>query len=77
MLLYNYIKLAWRNLAKRKLYSFINIGGLAAGLCVCMLIILYVAHELSYDRFHKDSHRIFSLLERMKMEKDTIQFDRF
>jgi putative ABC transport system permease protein len=77
MLLYNYIKLAWRNLAKRKLYSFINIGGLAAGLCVCMLIMLYVAHELSYDRFHKDSHRIFSLLERMKMEKDTIQFDRF
>lgn len=77
MLLYNYIKLAWRNLAKRKLYSFINIGGLAAGLCVCMLIMLYVAHELSYDRFHKDSNRIFSLLERIKMEKDTIQFDRF
>lgn len=77
MLLYNYIKLAWRNLAKRKLYSFINIGGLAAGLCVCMLIMLYVAHELSYDRFHKDSNRIFSLLEKIKMEKDTIQFDRF
>lgn len=77
MLLFNYIKLAWRNLAKRKLYSFINIGGLAAGWCVCMLIMLYVAHELSYDRFHKDSHRIFSLLEKIKMEKDTIQFERF
>jgi putative ABC transport system permease protein len=77
MLLYNYIKLAWRNLSKRKLYSFINIGGLAAGLCVCMLIMLYVAHELSYDRFHKDSDRIFSLLEKIKMEKDTIQFDHF
>ncbi|SEW06146.1 ABC transporter permease [Chitinophaga arvensicola] len=77
MLLLNYIKLAWRNLGKRKLYSFINIGGLAAGLCVCMLIMLYVAHELSYDRFHKDSARIFSLLERIKMENDTIQMDRF
>jgi len=77
VLLYNYIKLAWRNLGKRKLYSAINIGGLAAGLCVCMLIMLYVAHELSYDRFHKDSNRIFSLLEKIKMEKDTIQFERF
>ncbi|PSL49068.1 putative ABC transport system permease protein [Chitinophaga niastensis] len=77
MLFYNYIKLAWRNLSKRKLYSVINIGGLAAGLCVCMLIMLYVAHELSYDRFHKDAPRIFSLLERIKMQNDTIQFDRF
>lgn len=77
MLFLNYIKLAWRNLGKRKLYSFINIGGLAAGLCVCMLIMLYVAHELSYDRFHKDSDRIFSLLERIKLENDTIQIERF
>lgn len=77
MLFLNYIKLAWRNLGKRKLYSFINIGGLAAGLCVCMLIMLYVAHELSYDRFHKDSDRIFSLLEKIKLENDTIRIERF
>ncbi|NLR78718.1 ABC transporter permease [Chitinophaga eiseniae] len=77
MLLFNYIKLTWRNICKRKLYSIINIGGLAAGLCVCMLIMLYVAHELSYDRFHKDSSRIFSLVQRMKMEHDTLQLDCF
>ncbi|MET3874977.1 ABC transporter permease [Chitinophaga sp. OAE865] len=77
MLLLNYIKLAWRNLVKRKLYSFINIGGLAAGLCACMLIMLYVAHELSYDRFHKDSDRIYSLMEKIKLEKDTMQIERF
>lgn len=77
MLLLNYIKLAWRNLVKRKLYSFINIGGLAAGLCACMLIMLYVAHELSYDRFHKDSDRIYSLMEKIRLDKDTMQIERF
>ncbi|MDB5116586.1 MAG: hypothetical protein JWQ79_2078 [Mucilaginibacter sp.] len=56
----NYIKIAWRNLIRHKLYSFINIAGLATGLAVCMLIMLYVAHEMSYDRFHKNAGRIFS-----------------
>ncbi|MEC5147557.1 ABC transporter permease [Chitinophaga sp. 212800010-3] len=77
MLLFNYIKLAWRNLIKSKLYSFINIGGLAAGLCVCMLIMLYVAHEYSYDRFHKDKDRIFALYQRIKLSNDTLQIDHF
>ncbi len=54
----NYIKIAWRNLTKQKLYSFINISGLAAGLAVCMMIMMYVAHEMSYDRFHKNADHI-------------------
>jgi putative ABC transport system permease protein len=56
----NYIKIAWRNLTKQKLYSLINISGLAVGLAVCIMIMLYVAHETSYDRFHKNADRIFS-----------------
>jgi len=55
----NYIKIAWRNLIKQKLYSLINISGLAVGLAVCMMIMMYVAHEMSYDRFHKNADRIF------------------
>ena len=54
----NYLKIAWRNLMRQKLYSLINITGLATGLAVCMLIMLYVAHEHSYDRFHKNADRI-------------------
>ncbi|WP_143308246.1 ABC transporter permease [Chitinophaga vietnamensis] len=77
MLLKNYIKLAWRNLLKRKLYSAINIGGLAAGLCICMLIMLYVLHERSYDQFHADSRRIYSLLQKVKVNKDSIQMNSF
>lgn len=55
----NYIKIALRNLRKYKGYSLINILGLAVGIAVCMLIFRYVSHELSYDRYHSKSERIF------------------
>ncbi|HXB91336.1 MAG TPA: FtsX-like permease family protein [Puia sp.] len=55
----NYLRIAVRNLFRNKLYSAINIGGLAVGLAVCMTILLYVVHEHSYDRFHHDAQRIF------------------
>jgi putative ABC transport system permease protein len=55
----NYLKIAWRNLVRQKLFSLINISGLAVGLSVCMLIMIYVAHEHSYDRFHKNADKIF------------------
>jgi len=54
----NYFKIAWRNLVRQKLFSLINISGLAVGLAVCMLIMIYVAHEHSFDRFHKNADRI-------------------
>ncbi|MDB4918522.1 ABC transporter permease [Mucilaginibacter sp.] len=56
----NYIKIAWRNLVKQRLFSLINIIGLAVGLAVCMMIMMYVAHEISYDRFHANADRIYS-----------------
>lgn len=56
----NYLKIAWRNLLNQRLFSIINIGGLAIGLAVCMMIMMYVAHEMSYDRFHTNADRIFS-----------------
>jgi putative ABC transport system permease protein len=66
-MLKNYIKIAWRNLIRQKLYSLINISGLAVGLAVCMLIMLYVAHEHSYDRFHKNGKRIYTLHATIKI----------
>ena len=53
----NYITIAWRNLFRNKIYSLINISGLALGLTVCMLILLYIGHEYSYDSFHENSDR--------------------
>ncbi|HTJ11714.1 MAG TPA: ABC transporter permease [Dinghuibacter sp.] len=55
----NYLTSAWRALLKSPLYSAINIGGLSTGLAACMLILLYVTHEHSYDRFHRDSDRLY------------------
>ncbi len=55
----NFLTLAVRNLLKRKLYSFINIFGLAIGVAVCLVILKYVDFELSYDSFNKDASRIY------------------
>lgn len=63
----NYLKIAIRNLARRKAYSLINIGGLAAGLGCCMVILLYVANEASYDRYHRDVDRLYRVLEYRKV----------
>ncbi|MDX1672745.1 MAG: hypothetical protein R3211_10420, partial [Balneolaceae bacterium] len=55
----NFFKTAYRNLSRKKGYSLINLLGLALGLASCLLILLYVQHELSYDRFHPNADRIY------------------
>lgn len=60
-MLRNYIKTAWRNLLHNKFYSAINIAGLAIGLAVGMLILLWVQDELSFDKFHKQVNDIYRL----------------
>ncbi len=57
----NYFKIAWRNLMKNKVFSFINIFGLSIGLICCMLITLYLLNETSYDRYHKNADNIYQL----------------
>ncbi|MFW5721181.1 MAG: ABC transporter permease, partial [Bacteroidota bacterium] len=55
----NYIRTAWRNIIREKGYTFINIAGLSIGIASCILILLFVNDELSYDRFHKNSESIY------------------
>ena len=55
----NYFKIAVRNLLKYKSFSFINITGLAVGIASCVLILLFVQDELSYDQYHEKSDRIY------------------
>ncbi|MDQ2656218.1 MAG: ABC transporter permease [Bacteroidota bacterium] len=55
----SHLVLAIRNLLKRKLYSFINIFGLAIGVAVCLVILKFVDFELSYDSFHKNAENIY------------------
>ena len=58
----NYIKIAFRNLVRFKAYSAINITGLAIGMACCILILLYVYDEMSYDHFNKNSDRIYRIV---------------
>lgn len=55
----NYLRLGWRNILRQKLYSGINIGGLALGLAVGILLLIWVQDELSYDKFHKNGEQIY------------------
>lgn len=57
----NYIKTAWRNLAKNKVFSFINVFGLAVGLACCMFIAAYLYSELTYDTYSVNSNQLYRL----------------
>ncbi|PWU24279.1 hypothetical protein C5B42_00165, partial [Candidatus Cerribacteria bacterium 'Amazon FNV 2010 28 9'] len=57
----NYLKTAWRNLSKSRFYTLINIGGLAVGLTIGILLLLWIQDEFSYDSFHKKATRIYKL----------------
>jgi putative ABC transport system permease protein len=57
----NYLLIAWRNLRKNKVFSLINILGLAFGLTCFLLIAMWVQDELSYDRFHRNAARMYRL----------------
>ena len=65
-MLRNYVKTAFRNLWKNKGFSAINILGLAIGLATCLLILIYVADELSYDRWNAGADRIYRLDNEVK-----------
>jgi len=59
----NNLKIAWRTLLKQKMYSSIKIGGFAIGIAACLLITLYIRHELSYDQHFEEKDRIFRLVK--------------
>lgn len=59
----NYFKIAWRNIRNQKLYALINIFGLATGIACCLLILLHVQDELSFDAFHEKADRIYRVVE--------------
>lgn len=68
----NYLKIAWRNLLRNKLYSFITISGLSIGLAVCIQIVLYLGHEYSYDKFHGNIDDIYRVETKIKFGNDPI-----
>jgi len=67
----NYIKIAWRNLLKHKSYSLINISGLTIGMSLSLLIAVLVMWEISYDKFHENTDRLYRITELLFHENYT------
>ena len=61
-MLKNYLKIALRNFQRHIGYSLINTAGFAIGMAVCLLILIYVRHELSFDTYHKDGDRLYRIV---------------
>jgi putative ABC transport system permease protein len=62
----NYLKIAFRNLIRHKGFSFLNITGLAIGMVCTILILFWVQHELSFDRYHKNGKNIYRILQHIQ-----------
>ncbi len=65
-MLIHYLKVAFRNLSRHRLYSFINLAGLTVGMTCFLLVAFYIQHQLSYDRHHPDSDRIFRIVQQQE-----------
>ncbi|MFC1476869.1 ABC transporter permease [candidate division KSB1 bacterium] len=71
VMIHNYLKIALRNVKRHTGYSFINISGLAIGMTCCVLILLLVKEELSFDRFHENADDIYRVLQDIQFSDHT------
>src|SRR3569833_2018115 len=70
----NYLKIAWRNLYKSKVFSLIHIMGLTIGITVCLMIFLYIMNEFSVDKFHKDEKHIYRVMRSFAKETMAVPY---
>ncbi|HEY8972469.1 MAG TPA: ABC transporter permease, partial [Puia sp.] len=72
-MLKSYFLIAWRNITRNKIYSFINVLGLTLGICACLVIFPIIHYELAFDNFHPDGKHIYRVIARIQMgnEKNT------
>jgi hypothetical protein len=71
----SYFKTGWRYLQRNTGYTLINVGGLAIGMLVAMLAVLWVYDELSFDRHHKNYHSIAQVLTNVSIDGDTVTYN--
>ena len=71
-MLMNHIKIFIRNIQKHKVFSLINVSGLTIAMAASFMIFLFVSHELSYDRFHRNSDRLYRVRNDRIYARDAI-----
>ena len=70
----SYLKIAWRNLMKNKVFSFINITGLTIGITVCLMIFLFIMNEFSVDGFQKNGQSIYRVMRGYDKSKPPVSY---
>jgi putative ABC transport system permease protein len=73
-MLRSYLTIAWRNLIKNRIFSFINITGLTIGITVCMMIFLFIMNEFSVDSFHQNGSRIYRVMREYDKNKAPVPY---
>ena len=72
-MLKNYLKIAFRNLSRQKVFSLINIVGMAIGLACGIMLSLWIFDELSFDKFHENGENIYRVLENQSYSSQNMQ----
>ena len=67
----NFFLTAWRNFSRNKVFTLLNVSGLAIGITVCLIIGVWLQRELSYDNFHSDADKIFRVSNTFKSESES------
>jgi len=70
----NNLKVAYRSMMRHKFYTFLNLSGLAVSITACILITVFVQNELSYDKYHQDSQRIYRIASYLKFGDNEFRF---
>ena len=74
-MLFNHLILAWRNIFRNKVFSLINIAGLSIGISCTLIVTVFVRYELSFDRHHAKSEKIFKVVQDTKMGDETFHWN--
>lgn len=74
-MLRNYIKIAWRNLIKNKTGSLINVSGLTLGMTVCLVILIFVHYESTFDTYHENADRSFRVVQHNQLPDQTLYWN--
>src|SRR5688572_13884643 len=64
---YNFVKVIFRHLMRRRFFAALNIAGLSIGTACCVVIFLFITTELSYDKFHDDGNKIYRVVRQSSM----------
>ena len=71
----NYLKIAWRNLWKHKLYTLINVFGITLSISCCIILFQFITYHLSFDTYHHDAKRVYRVVHSLTFDDGVPMYD--